>query len=236
MSEWQPMGRREDDNEPTVVIGTEATQSVPYVAPAFETPAERTQVMDVAALQQTPPPRPPERDAADVDPRDLPEYAYELERMQNRRLTDLGLLLLRLMILPLVLRGLYQLMHLGPLTAQMRELPLLNQAPDIAAVALGAAGVVLPVLIAVGLFTRFSALLLAAIMGLLYGLGLWTGAPVLDAATGGLANEGALLYGALALPLVFTGAGRVSVDHGLGTDRRERAADRRVTKRYARRG
>ena len=249
MSAWEPAGRREDDNEPTVVIGTEHTQAVPqFASPWAEPPAERTAVLDVSALQETAPiaasppppmpaaPRPVEPDAAEFDPRDSPDYAYELERMQNRRFTDVGLLLLRLMTLPLLLRGLYQLLHLGPLTEQMRRLPLLSQAPDLAAVAVGAAGVVLPVLLAVGLFTRVAALLLAGITGLLYGLSLWAGAPVLDPVTGGLANEASLLYGALAFPLVFTGAGRVSVDHGLGTDRRERLADRRVTKRRAKHG
>ena len=247
MSAWEPAGRREDDNEPTVVIGTEHTQAVPqFASPWAEPAAERTAVLDVSALQESapvaapPPPvaaaaRPLERDVAEFDPRDSPDYAYELERMQNRRFTDVGLLLLRLMTLPLLLRGLYQLLHLGPLTEQMRRLPLLSQAPDLAAVAVGAAGVVLPVLLADGLFTRVAALLLAGITGLLYGLSLWAGAPVLDPVTGGLANEASLLYGALALPLIFTGAGRVSVDHGLGTDRRERLADRRVTKRQGKR-
>lgn len=246
MSEWQPTGRRDDQDEPTVVFSTEQ----PWASPAPQAdPAEPTAVLDVSALRETPavaasapPPvaaassRRPEPDLAEFDPRDSPDYAYELERMQNRRFTDVGLLVLRLLSLPLLLRGLYQLLHLGPLTDQMRRLPLLDQAPDVAAVAVAVAAVVLPVLIAVGLFTRVAALLLSVITGLLYGLALWAGAPVLDPTTGGLANEASVMYGALALPLVFTGAGRASVDHGLGTDRRERLADRRVSKRRARRG
>ena len=118
----------------------------------------------------------------------------------------------------------------------MRELPILGEAPDIAAVALGAAEVALPLLLAVGLFTRGAALLQVAALGALYAATVLGGAPVLDGDAGGLADEATLAYAALALPLVFTGAGRYSIDHGLGTDRRARLAERRVLKQQSRRG
>ena len=53
---------------------------------------------------------------------------------------------------------------------------------------------------------------------------------VFDPQTGALAGEAALAYAALALPLVFTGAGRISIDHGLTSGRRERVATRRIEK------
>ncbi len=243
MSEWQPVRRDTPEDEPTVVIGTEPTTSVPDVPAWEEPPAERTQVLDTSSFQAPPPPAPaPARrrtvmdDLAQTDPRDDPEYAHQLDRMENRRWTDVGLRLLRLASLPLVLRGLHQLFDLSPEIARLRELPILGAAPDIAAVALGAAEVALPLLLAVGLFTRGAALLQAAALGLLYAATVLAGAPVLDAQAGGLADEATLAYAALALPLVFTGAGRYSIDHGLGTDRRARLAERRVLKQQSRRG
>lgn len=244
MSEWQPVRRDEHpEDEPTVVIGNEPTTSVPYESAWQEPPAERTQVLDTSSFQTAPPPppRPEPRatmmdDLAQRDPRDDPEYAHQLDRMENRRWTDVGLLLLRLASLPLVLRGLHQLLDLSPEIGRMRELPILGEAPDIAAVALGAAEVALPLLLAVGLFTRGAALLQVAALGALYAATVLGGAPVLDGDAGGLADEATLAYAALALPLVFTGAGRYSIDHGLGTDRRARLAERRVLKQQSRRG
>ena len=71
----------------------------------------------------------------------------------------------------------------------------------------------LPVLLAVGLFTRPAAFLLAALM-----VAIWVFMVYLrlDYALltdeGSLTGESALLYLGLALPLAFTGAGRLSVD------------------------
>ena len=64
--------------------------------------------------------------------------------------------------------------------------------------------------------------------------GWWGEKEVLDPVTGGLAQPAPLAYAALALPLVFTGAGRLSIDHALGADRRVRLAERRASRDRAR--
>ena len=86
-------------------------------------------------------------------------------------------------------------------------------APELIAwlVVLGQVG--LPVLLGVGLFTRPAAFLVAAMMAAIWGLAVVTRFDyTLLTGTGGLTGEPALLYVALALPLVFTGAGRWSLD------------------------
>ena len=240
MSQWQPVSRGTDENEPTVVLGEEPTIEVRRLP-------EHTQVLDVSALQAAhePPlqaPRggdaeqeaSPSEDDQEVGAHDDPAYALQLSRMQNRRLTDLGLFLLRLSSLALVLEGIHQLMHLGPAIEALRGVPFVGQAPDLVAVALGTAWVVFPALLAVGLFTRVAALLQAAGIAVVYACLLLGGAPVLDPLTGGLAQPAPLAYAALALPLVFTGAGRLSIDHALGADRRVRLAERRASRDRAR--
>ena len=132
MSQWQPVSRGIDENEPTVVLGDEPTIGVPRLP-------EHTQVLDVSALQAAhePPlqaPRggdaeqeaSPSEDDQEVGAHDDPAYALQLSRMQNRRLTDLGLFLLRLSSLALVLEGIHQLMHLGPAIEALRGVPFVD--------------------------------------------------------------------------------------------------------------
>ena len=58
--------------------------------------------------------------------------------------------------------------------------------------------------------------------------------PLLDPGTRTLVSEATLAYAALALPLVFTGPGRMSLDHGVTASSRERKVERRVAKRLSR--
>ena len=247
MSQWQPVTRRTEEKEPTIVLGDEPTVGIPTLP-------ERTEVLDVTPLRDSDDAPlatgtsadqsgEPHDDAADLLPgggdepgevRDDAAYTLALARMQNRRLTDLGLLVLRLCALPLVLHGVQQLTHLGPAIAALRDAPLFGHAPDLSAVALGVAWVILPLLLAAGLFTRIAAAVQVALVAAVYASHLLGGIPVLDPSTGTLALEGTLAYGAVALPLVLTGAGRVSVDHVLGASRRERVADRRASRQRPR--
>lgn len=220
MSQWRPGARREDDNEPTVVIDTNRIEAIRH-DPATA-PTEHTQIITVPAVSTL--------DLAKLNPLDSPAYAYHVERLRNRRLTDVGLLVLRLLTLPLVIRGLYQVAHFRE--GAQSQISWLMRAPEGATVAIGVAAVVLPILLAFGLFTRLAALLLAGLVAAVYALSLLSGAPILDAA--GLAGEAQLAYGALALPLVFTGAGFISFDHRMGARKRERIVERRVIKAHAR--
>ena len=87
------------------------------------------------------------------------------------------------------------------------------QAPEFFAWMVMLGQVALPLLVAVGLFTRPAAFLVAAMMVTIWSLAVYLRLDyTLLTGTGGLTGEPALLYAALALPLAFTGAGRWSAD------------------------
>ncbi|MDN5570660.1 MAG: DoxX family protein [Propionibacteriaceae bacterium] len=166
----------------------------------------------------------------DGDPHDSDSWRWQMARQTNKPSTDLGLLVLRLLSLPLVLHGLHKLLDFGTFASALGGNTVGAMAPEIIGVAIVTGQILLPLMIAVGALTRLCALLQAAMMGSIYAFWVLASSPVLDAATGGLSGEAALGYAALALPLFFTGAGRFSVDHGLTSGRRERIADKRVAK------
>lgn len=126
---------------------------------------------------------------------------------------DFGLLVLRLATLLLVPHGVHKLLDMSAFTRSVADNVVGAVAPELVAwlVALGQVG--LPVLLALGLFTRPAAFLAAALMA-----GIWALAVVtrfdytLLTPTGGLTGENALLLVGLTLPLAFTGAGRWSLD------------------------
>lgn len=199
---------------------------------------ERTQVIDVRpqVLERAEPTgvRPPvyERDIARTDPRGTPDWDLQVSRMSNRPLTDAGLLVLRLCSLPLVLHGFYHLGSFGGLVDSLRG-GVGGVPPEAIAVGLVVGQLLLPPLLAVGFLTRVSALTQAGMMSVAYALLVLSGAGILDPATGALAGESVLAYAALALPLLFTGAGRFSIDHAVGASGRERRVERRVAKRLS---
>lgn len=154
---------------------------------------------------------------------DEDDYALTGPVEAHGRSLDLGLLLLRLAALPLVLHGAAKAVAMPGFTAAVADNLVGGQAPDLFAWLLMLGQVALPLLIAVGLFTRPAAFLLAAMMATIWAFVVYLGGDyqVLDARPagaggGGLTGENVLLYAGLALPLVFTGAGRWSVD-GLRT-------------------
>lgn len=148
------------------------------------------------------------------DPGDWDEdYALTGPVEAHGRGADFGLLLLRAGSLALVPHGLHQALDMPAFTRVVASNFLGAQAPDLVAWVVMLGMVALPVLIVVGLFTRPAAFLLAAMMSAIWVLmvALRVDYTVLGP-DGELTGENALLYIALALPLVFTGAGRFSVD------------------------
>lgn len=155
-------------------------------------------------------------------------YDLQMARMANKATTDVGLLILRLSTLIMVLHGIKKATGYAGFVDGLREHAFGRIAPDVFGFLIVAGQLVLPVLIAVGLFTRLSALALAAMMASSYALYIVPTAPIIDPRTGGLSGESALLYVALALPLFFTGAGRFSLDHLISASGRRRRATKRM--------
>jgi putative oxidoreductase len=126
---------------------------------------------------------------------------------------DFGLLLLRLGLLLLLAHGVAKAVDMPAFVRQVDGNVVGGQAPELLAWLVMGGQVALPVLVAVGLFTRPAAFLLAASTAAIWILEIFlrTGyRPLAD--DGSLTGEAALLYVALSLPLAFTGAGRWSLD------------------------
>lgn len=126
---------------------------------------------------------------------------------------DFGLLLLRLGALAMVPHGLHKAMDMPTFTQAVAANAVGAQAPEFIAWLIMLAQVALPLLVAVGLFTRPAAFLTASMMAIIWVLMI---ALRLDYTLleehGGLSGETALLHVVISLPLAFTGAGRWSVD------------------------
>ena len=206
---------------------------------------ERTIAFEVPATMPAPSPDPhPARapsqerrlDVARPDHRGSVEWQLEAARLSNRPATDVGLLLLRVLSLPLVLHGLGNALDFFALADRLREHAILAVAPELAAGLVVAGQLGLPVLLAVGFGTRVAALAQVLVIGGLYALELLDGAPLLDPGTRTLSGEGLLAYAALALPLVLTGPGRLSLDHAVTASGRERRVEKRVLRRVGRQG
>lgn len=126
---------------------------------------------------------------------------------------DFGLLLLRLASLPLLAHGLHEAGDMAGFVDEVADHPLGAQSPEFLAWLLMLGQVALPVLLAVGLFTRPAAFLAAGMMAAIWALTvpLSVGyAPLTP--QGALTGEALLLYVGITLPLAFTGAGRWSLD------------------------
>lgn len=161
-----------------------------------------------------------DRDRRTDDDEDFHREVYDWDdggpadrRTVHDRGVAFGLLVLRLGSLLLLPHALHKARDMPSFTGEVASNAVGGVAPELFAwlVLLGQLG--LPVLLAVGLFTRPAAFLLAAMMAAVWALAV---VPRLDYTVltdaGGLTGETALLYVALALPLAFTGAGRWSLD------------------------
>lgn len=203
--------------------------------------AEPTQQLDVTALQRTPSPAPAAPppsptawrtpDVARVDHRGSLAWDLEVARANNRPATDVGLVLLRVASLPLVLRGLHTLRDFPGFVETLRDNALAGQAPELIGALVVAGEIALPVLIAIGLATRLAGLLQATLMIGIFASWTLAGSPLFDPTTGGLTGEPELLFAALALPLVLTGPGRVSIDRAITASGRERRLEKRAARR-----
>lgn len=221
-----PTGWEPDGDERTQVLPTQpapapdSTRVQPAAAPP---PPGRPHPYETR-------PAPREQDVARRDPRGTPEWDLQVARLHNRPLTDVGLLVLRLLSVPLVLHGVHKAAGFAGFVETVRSNPFGAMAPEVFAGLVVAGQLALPVLLALGFATRFAALAQAAMMASIYALWVLASSPVIDPRTGGLSGEAALAFAALALPLVFTGPGRFSLDHALGGARRERRVERRAAR------
>ncbi|GAB3708025.1 DoxX family protein [Mariniluteicoccus flavus] len=128
------------------------------------------------------------------------------------RLTDVGLLLLRLLPLVMFFHGLHKAQGYAGFAKTVAANPIGAAAPDVFAFMVVAGQLVLPVLVAIGLMTRLTAGLEGLMMLFIWGF-MFAIKGLVDAKTGGPAGESALAYVFMMVPLVFTGAGRYSLDH-----------------------
>lgn len=191
--------------------------------------AERTQVFDAQQVRQVPPPSPP--DMARRDPRTTVEWQLQVAKGENRASTDVGLLLLRLGSLPLVMRGLHKIVEYSGFIDSLRDNAFAKTAPELIGTLVIAGEIVLPVLLAVGLATRLAGLLQSVLMVGIFTFWTVASGALFDPSTGGLSGEPELLFAGLALPLLFTGPGRISIDRALTAAGRERRIEKKVIKR-----
>lgn len=153
------------------------------------------------------------------DPRDIDTVHGEA----HGRMLDLGLLLLRLFTLALVFHGIAKVTNAAGFIGGLENFPVGSAAPGLFGwmIILGQLG--LPVLIAIGLFTRPAAALLAIMM-----IAIWLFVDFMSpdytflGEHGEIFGESALQYAWLTIPLIFTGAGRYSLDWSMFRNRRRR--------------
>lgn len=214
---------RDEVSEPTAVLPT-------WGSPQASAPTQPPVPAPPTAPPTVPPPvAAPDRARPDV--RTTPEWELALARLRNRSSTDLGLLLLRLGVLPLVLHGVHAFWRFDAHLDAVRAGPLGGVAPTLVAIVIAAAYILIPAFLALGFATRPAGLALAVLMGLIVGLDAWSDGAVFDAASGTLVAEAGVLFGVIGLVLTFTGAGRFSLDDALAAQRRERRVERRLEKR-----
>lgn len=147
----------------------------------------------------------------------IPEAHTDAAR-DNRRL-DIGLLLLRILPGFILFHGIKKAGDFDGFVETVGRMPIGELAPTFFAFLVVAGEIVLPILVAVGFFTRISAFLESLMM-----LFIWLLVPVagsfakgggLFGETGGLVGENAVAFLFALIPLIFTGPGRYSFDHNV---------------------
>ncbi|MDO5534270.1 MAG: DoxX family membrane protein, partial [Propionibacteriaceae bacterium] len=136
--------------------------------------------------------------------------------------------------LPLLLHGFGHVLDFFPLLDTLNTHPVAQRAPEVAAGLIVAGQLGLPLLLAAGFGTRFAGAAQALLMAGIYVLFILPDQPLLDPSTRTLANEGILAYAAVGVVLLFTGPGRISLDHAITASSRDRRIEKRVTKRLTR--
>lgn len=155
----------------------------------------------------------------------------ELARANNRRLTDLGLLVVRLIPLLVLIHGIGKLNNYSGFRGMVSQTPIGQAAPDLVAVLQIAAEVALPVALLFGVLTRLSGLLLAISFG-----AVWTFIHFLPNAStpitseSSLQGEPAMAFALVGLALFLTGGGRFAIDRLVMRRRIQARAERRAEK------
>ncbi|OYN94018.1 DoxX family protein [Enemella evansiae] len=156
----------------------------------------------------------------------------ELTRANNRRTTDLGILVLRVAALLVLTHGLSKLGNFSGFRNTVAQTAIGAPAPDLVALLQIAAEVALPIALFLGILTRISGLLLAISMTTVWLLmHLLPNLSTPLTSSGGLQGEPALLFALIGLTLFFTGGGRFSVDRLVLGKRLQDRAERRAEKR-----
>ncbi|XVX19145.1 DoxX family protein [Actinomycetota bacterium] len=131
----------------------------------------------------------------------------------HSRLLDVGLLLLRLFCLALVFHGINKITHASGFIGGLENFPVGKAAPTLFGWMIILGQIFLPLLVAIGLFTRWAAALIAIMM-----VAIWIFVDFMSpdysflGEHGEVFGESALQYAWLTIPLIFTGAGRYSLD------------------------
>ena len=137
---------------------------------------------------------------------------FTLRPLATATMADIGLLIMRIMMLPLMLHGIHKATGFRAFSdAAMATNPISAWAPDFMTVIVILAQIILPIMIFVGLFTRWAGLFVACVFAvIIFTVNVPTGGWI--GKSGGLSFESSLFYFIPAIMLFFTGAGRISVD------------------------
>lgn len=155
----------------------------------------------------------------------------ELARANNRRLTDLGILVMRIAALLVLTHGLSKLGGFGGFRNSVAQTSIGALAPDLVALLQITAEIALPIALFLGVLTRISGLLLAISMGTVWLLvHLLPNLSTPLTSSGGLQGEPALLFALIGLALFLTGGGRFSLDRMVMGKRLQARAERRAEK------
>ncbi len=150
---------------------------------------------------------------------------HDTHTARDDRWLDIGLVLLRILPGFMIFHGFKKAGDFEGFVATVAKMPIGELAPTFFATLVVAGEIVLPVLVAVGFFTRISAFLESLMM-----LFIWLLVPVagsfakgggLFGETGGLVGENAIAFLFALFPLIFTGPGRHSFDHNIVKKARE---------------
>lgn len=137
-----------------------------------------------------------------------------LTRMSHSTAGEAGLVILRVISLCLLLHGFHKLHGFAAFRDGLSEVAVGSIAPTLIGSLVVFLQIVLPVLLFIGLFTRWSGLILAVMFAFII-LAVNVPSAGWIGQQGGLSFEAALLYFTIGIVLLFTGPGRYSVDRVL---------------------
>ena len=143
----------------------------------------------------------------------------QLRSLSSANNADLANLILRIgVFVALIIHGVTKLIDIPGTAGFFGKVAIANTAPTFWAVLVGVFQVIIPVLILIGLFTRWAgfgmAFMFAFIM--IFGeLGL-SGWAWVNERSGGWGFEGGWYYFVIGIVLMLAGAGKYSLDHKLG--------------------